>query len=60
MLCELDWVLRSREKQPRAAIADAIAFADYLMREHALAAGAIEVVTFDRALKGEPGFKIIG
>ena len=35
-------------------------FADYLIREQALAAGALEVVTFDRALKGEPGFKVLG
>lgn len=35
-------------------------FADYLIREQALAAGAVEVVTFDRALKGEPGFKVLG
>lgn len=35
-------------------------FADYLIREHALAAGATEVVTFDRALRGEPGFKVLG
>lgn len=35
-------------------------FADYLIREQAVAAGADEVVTFDRALKGEPGFKVLG
>lgn len=35
-------------------------FADYLILEQALAAGSVEVVTFDRALKGEPGFKILG
>lgn len=35
-------------------------FADYLIREQALAAGATEVVTFDRALRGEPGFRVIG
>lgn len=34
-------------------------FADYLMREQALAAGASEVATFDRAFKGEIGFRII-
>ena len=35
-------------------------FADYLIREQALAAGATEVVTFDQAVKGEPGFKVLG
>ena len=35
-------------------------FADYLIREHALAADAHEVATFDRALKGENGFRLIG
>ena len=35
-------------------------FADYLVREQALAAGASEVVTFDRALRGETGFKVLG
>ena len=35
-------------------------FADYLIREHAFAAGAATVVTFDRAVKGEPGFRILG
>jgi len=35
-------------------------FADYLTREQALAAGAAQVVTFDRAVKGEPGFKVLG
>ncbi len=35
-------------------------FADYIIREQALAAGAKEVVTFDRALKGQPGFKLLG
>lgn len=35
-------------------------FADYVIREQALAAGATEVVTFDRSVKGEPGFKVIG
>jgi predicted nucleic-acid-binding protein len=35
-------------------------FADYLIREQALAAGAAEVVTFEGALKGEPGFKLLG
>ena len=34
-------------------------FADYLIREHARAAGAREVVTFDRALKGETSFRVI-
>ena len=31
-------------------------FADYVIRERALAAGCTAVVTFDRALHGEPGF----
>lgn len=35
-------------------------FADYLIREQARAAEASEVVTFDRALKGESGFRLIG
>ena len=35
-------------------------FADYVIREHAMAAGASEVITFDRALRGETGFKILG
>jgi predicted nucleic-acid-binding protein len=35
-------------------------FADYLIREQALAAGAVEVVTFDRALKGESSFRVLG
>lgn len=35
-------------------------FADYLIREQAVAAGASEVVTFDRALRGERGFKVLG
>lgn len=34
-------------------------FADYLIREQAFAAEATEVVTFDRSLKGEPGFRIL-
>jgi predicted nucleic-acid-binding protein len=34
-------------------------FADYLIREQARAAEASEVVTFDRALKGESGFRLI-
>lgn len=34
-------------------------FADYLIREQALANEATEVVTFDRTLKGEPGFRIL-
>jgi predicted nucleic-acid-binding protein len=33
-------------------------FADYLIREHANAAGTPEVVTLDRAVKGEPGFRL--
>lgn len=35
-------------------------FADYVIREHALAAGAREVLTFDRALKGESQFRVFG
>ncbi len=35
-------------------------FPDYLIRERALDAGATEVVTFDRALKNESGFRVIG
>jgi predicted nucleic-acid-binding protein len=34
-------------------------FADYLGREQARAIDAGEVVTFDRALKGEDGFRVI-
>lgn len=35
-------------------------FADYVIREHARAAGASEVTTFDRAVKGEDGYRILG
>ena len=35
-------------------------FADYMIREQAWAAGASEVVTFDRAVKGDSGFRILG
>ena len=35
-------------------------FADYVIREQALAAGAAEVFTFDKALRGEPAFKVLG
>ena len=34
-------------------------FADYLIREQALAAEASEVVTFDRSVKGEAGFRVL-
>jgi predicted nucleic-acid-binding protein len=34
-------------------------FADYLVREQAMAHEALEVVTFDRTLKGEAGFRIL-
>jgi predicted nucleic-acid-binding protein len=34
-------------------------FADYLIREQARAAEASEVLTFDRALKGESGFRVL-
>jgi predicted nucleic-acid-binding protein len=34
-------------------------FADYLIREQAFASEATEVVTFDRKLKGEPGFRVL-
>lgn len=48
----------------RTGVEDALAaftrgrgdFADYLIRARALAAGCEAVVTFDRALHGEPGF----
>ena len=33
--------------------------ADYLVREQAAATGAREVMTFDRTLKGEPGFRFV-
>ena len=35
-------------------------FADYLIREQSRAMRATEVVTFDRALKGENGFRVLG
>ena len=35
-------------------------FADYLIREQARAVEASEVITFDRSLKGESGFRILG
>jgi predicted nucleic-acid-binding protein len=35
-------------------------FADYLVREQGRAAGSNEVVTFDRVLKGQDGFRVIG
>ena len=35
-------------------------FADYLIREQAAPACSSEVVTFDKALRGERGFKILG
>ena len=35
-------------------------FADYLIREQARLSGATEVATFDRALKGEDGFRLLG
>ena len=34
-------------------------FADYLIREQAFAREATEVVTFDRTLKGEAGFRVL-
>lgn len=34
-------------------------FADYLIREQAKAAGATEVVSFDKAIKGEAGFRVV-
>jgi predicted nucleic-acid-binding protein len=34
-------------------------FAVYLIREQALMAGTSEVVTFDRAVKGEAGFRVL-
>ena len=35
-------------------------FADYLIREQAAALDAHEVVTFDRSLRSEEGFRVIG
>ena len=35
-------------------------FADYLIAEQAAAAGATEVVTLDRALRREAGFRLVG
>lgn len=35
-------------------------FADYIIREQAFAAGASEVATFDRMLRTERGFKLLG
>ena len=35
-------------------------FADYLIREQSRAMRATEVVTFDRARKGETGFRVLG
>lgn len=34
-------------------------FADYLIREQAVAAEATDVVTLDKALKGEEGFRLL-
>ena len=34
-------------------------FADYLIREQSMRANATEVVTFDKALKGEMGFHVL-
>lgn len=34
-------------------------FADYLIREQAIVAGATEAATFDRAVKGESGFRLL-
>lgn len=34
-------------------------FADYLIREQSKAAGATEVATFDRVIKGEAGFRVV-
>ena len=34
-------------------------FADYVIREQAFASEATEVVTFDRTLKGEAGFRLL-
>lgn len=62
----LDALLRTRHLRFREPdrLRDALAafgrgrgdFADYLIREHARAAGCDAVVTFDRALHGEAGF----
>jgi predicted nucleic-acid-binding protein len=35
-------------------------FADYLILEHAIATGAAEVATFDRILRTEEGFRLLG
>lgn len=35
-------------------------FADYLIRERSLAAGATAVVTFDRALRADAAFRVLG
>jgi len=48
------------ESAVRAYAAGRGDFADYLIRERSRAAGATEVVTFDRALKGEQGFRVVG
>jgi predicted nucleic-acid-binding protein len=35
-------------------------FADYLIQEHAAATGATHVITFDRQLRAEAGFQMLG
>ena len=35
-------------------------FADYLILEHAIGSGAEEVVTFDRVMRGESSFRVLG
>ena len=65
----LDHLLRTEliTLSDAATVEDALAayragkgdFADYLIRAQALAADATEVVTFDKALRGEDGFRIL-
>jgi predicted nucleic-acid-binding protein len=52
-----DGVVRRTLDAYRAGKGD---FSDYLIRERARAAGAEPVATFDRALKGESGFHLLG
>ena len=50
---------RAAERAVRAYAEGPGDFADYLIRERALAAGATVVATFDRALKSDPGFRVL-
>lgn len=47
------------ERAARAYRAGKGDFADYLIREASLLAGAADVATFDRALKGDAGFHVL-